>query len=255
MEGAALDRRAQGAASGGAEAARAGSGALAPGQRRSRASPFAAIAQLAARALARDARAGVERREPAARAVRRGPDWPGDGVDPARGDAHRRRPAGGALARSRLASAGQGAIRSDLAGGTAGADRRADRRSRALDLRARAGAADQGAAQGHSGRRARGARRRRGAAAERCAMSASEPGPAQRQPPSRGATGSASPLLGASSAVPQQRPRSCAGSLVAGLGVVFGAIYLLNPGWGVFELVPDYLPGIGNLDEAGAAAL
>jgi hypothetical protein len=39
------------------------------------------------------------------------------------------------------------------------------------------------------------------------------------------------------------------------LGVVLGTVYLLNPTWGIFELVPDNLPGIGNLDEAGAAAL
>jgi hypothetical protein len=85
-------------------------------------------------------------------------------------------------------------------------------------------------------------------------MSAAEPGPSQRPPQARGASGSPPPLATASP-VPPQRPRSCAGSIVAGLGVVLGAIYLLNPTWGVFELVPDNLPGIGNLDEAGAAAL
>ena len=37
---------------------------------------------------------------------------------------------------------------------------------------------------------------------------------------------------------------------IAGLGVV----YLLNPTGGVFELIPDLMPGIGNLDEAGATA-
>ncbi len=31
-------------------------------------------------------------------------------------------------------------------------------------------------------------------------------------------------------------------------------IYLLNPGAGIFELIPDNLPLIGNLDEAAAAA-
>lgn len=35
---------------------------------------------------------------------------------------------------------------------------------------------------------------------------------------------------------------------------LFGCIYLLNPGWGFFELIPDTLPLVGNLDE-GAAAL
>ncbi len=32
-------------------------------------------------------------------------------------------------------------------------------------------------------------------------------------------------------------------------------LYLLNPGAGIFELIPDNIPYIGNLDEAGAVAL
>lgn len=32
-------------------------------------------------------------------------------------------------------------------------------------------------------------------------------------------------------------------------------VYLANPGAGVIELIPDNLPVIGNLDEAGAIAL
>ena len=36
---------------------------------------------------------------------------------------------------------------------------------------------------------------------------------------------------------------------------VFSLLYLLNPGAGVFELIPDNLPLIGNLDEAAAVAL
>jgi uncharacterized membrane protein YkvA (DUF1232 family) len=32
-------------------------------------------------------------------------------------------------------------------------------------------------------------------------------------------------------------------------------VYVLNPGAGVFELLPDNLPLIGNLDEAGMGAL
>ena len=32
-------------------------------------------------------------------------------------------------------------------------------------------------------------------------------------------------------------------------------IYLLNPTCGVFELIPDNLPLVGNLDEAGATML
>lgn len=36
---------------------------------------------------------------------------------------------------------------------------------------------------------------------------------------------------------------------------VLGLIYILNPGAGFFELLPDNLPGIGNLDEGVAAVL
>jgi len=35
---------------------------------------------------------------------------------------------------------------------------------------------------------------------------------------------------------------------------LFCLIYLLNPGAGIFELLPDNLPFIGNLDEAAAVA-
>ncbi len=42
------------------------------------------------------------------------------------------------------------------------------------------------------------------------------------------------------------------------LGIIllglFCLIYLLNPGAGIFELIPDNLPFIGNLDEAAALA-
>ena len=84
-------------------------------------------------------------------------------------------------------------------------------------------------------------------------MSSAESRPPQRAQPS--AAPASTQQLAASSAVQPQRPRSCGGSLVAGLGVVLGTIYLLNPTAGLVELIPDALPGIGNLDEAGAAAL
>ena len=42
--------------------------------------------------------------------------------------------------------------------------------------------------------------------------------------------------------------------LVALTGII-SLLYLINPGMGVFELIPDNLPIIGNLDEAGAAVL
>jgi uncharacterized membrane protein YkvA (DUF1232 family) len=42
--------------------------------------------------------------------------------------------------------------------------------------------------------------------------------------------------------------------LVAAIGIL-AFLYLLNPGFGVFELIPDNIPFIGNLDEATAAFL
>lgn len=39
--------------------------------------------------------------------------------------------------------------------------------------------------------------------------------------------------------------------LLGGLSV----IYLLNPGAGIFEIIPDHLPVIGNIDEALAMAV
>ena len=41
------------------------------------------------------------------------------------------------------------------------------------------------------------------------------------------------------------------GVLLTGL---FCLIYILNPTAGIFELIPDNLPLIGNLDEAAAVA-
>lgn len=41
---------------------------------------------------------------------------------------------------------------------------------------------------------------------------------------------------------------------VAASGVI-ALLYLLNPGMGIFELIPDSLPLVGNLDEAAAAAV
>jgi uncharacterized membrane protein YkvA (DUF1232 family) len=42
--------------------------------------------------------------------------------------------------------------------------------------------------------------------------------------------------------------------LVLLLGLL-SALYLINPGAGIFELIPDNLPFVGNLDEAAAVAL
>ena len=39
------------------------------------------------------------------------------------------------------------------------------------------------------------------------------------------------------------------------LAGLLSLVYLLNPGAGVFELIPDNFPIIGNLDEAAAVAI
>jgi hypothetical protein len=36
---------------------------------------------------------------------------------------------------------------------------------------------------------------------------------------------------------------------------ILAVIYLLNPGAGIFEILPDNLPIVGNLDEAAAAGI
>jgi len=42
--------------------------------------------------------------------------------------------------------------------------------------------------------------------------------------------------------------------IVAAIGVLSG-LYLVNPGFGIFELIPDAIPFVGNLDEGMAAFL
>jgi Protein of unknown function (DUF1232) len=44
-------------------------------------------------------------------------------------------------------------------------------------------------------------------------------------------------------------------SIIAAIVGIVCAIYLINPTLGVFELIPDNLPVVGNLDEATATAL
>lgn len=44
-------------------------------------------------------------------------------------------------------------------------------------------------------------------------------------------------------------------TLVVGAIGVLSALYLLNPTLGIFELIPDNLPVVGNLDEATATTL
>ncbi len=43
--------------------------------------------------------------------------------------------------------------------------------------------------------------------------------------------------------------------LLAIIGAVISTIYLINPTAGMFELVPDVIPFIGNIDEAAVTAL
>lgn len=43
--------------------------------------------------------------------------------------------------------------------------------------------------------------------------------------------------------------------LVVALLGVLSTLYLINPTAGLFEIIPDNIPFIGNLDEAGAVVL
>lgn len=43
--------------------------------------------------------------------------------------------------------------------------------------------------------------------------------------------------------------------ILVALAGLLSLVYLVNPGAGVFELIPDNFPIIGNLDEAAACAL
>lgn len=42
--------------------------------------------------------------------------------------------------------------------------------------------------------------------------------------------------------------------IIALIGILSG-LYLLNPGLGIFELIPDAIPLVGNLDEGAATFL
>ncbi|WP_412463047.1 hypothetical protein [Halobacteriovorax sp. RT-2-6] len=39
------------------------------------------------------------------------------------------------------------------------------------------------------------------------------------------------------------------------IGLIISVIYLLNPTAGIIEIIPDNIPYVGNLDEAGAVLL
>lgn len=42
--------------------------------------------------------------------------------------------------------------------------------------------------------------------------------------------------------------------IIAVIGLISG-LYLLNPGFGIFEIIPDGIPFVGNLDEGAATFL
>ena len=44
-------------------------------------------------------------------------------------------------------------------------------------------------------------------------------------------------------------------SFFIALTAIFSVIYMLNPTFGMIELIPDNIPVIGNLDEATAMAI
>jgi uncharacterized membrane protein YkvA (DUF1232 family) len=39
------------------------------------------------------------------------------------------------------------------------------------------------------------------------------------------------------------------------IAILFGILYILNPGGGFVEAIPDVIPFVGNLDEAAATAI
>lgn len=55
--------------------------------------------------------------------------------------------------------------------------------------------------------------------------------------------------------LPDKTKRNPLASLLVTIVGLASAFYLINPGAGVFELIPDNLPFVGNIDEAGAVAL
>ncbi|MFK7821340.1 MAG: DUF1232 domain-containing protein [Planctomycetaceae bacterium] len=55
--------------------------------------------------------------------------------------------------------------------------------------------------------------------------------------------------------VPARSERTAGKSLLAAALTLLSIIYLINPGAGVFEFLPDNIPFVGNLDEATATAV
>ena len=59
---------------------------------------------------------------------------------------------------------------------------------------------------------------------------------------------------GTSSGEMEEKKNVFSSILVGVLGAI-SAVYILNPTAGIFEIIPDNIPVIGNLDEAAAAAI
>ena len=53
----------------------------------------------------------------------------------------------------------------------------------------------------------------------------------------------------------EPRGRTITGTIASAIGIILALAYILNPTAGVIELIPDNLPIIGNIDEAGATWL
>ena len=53
----------------------------------------------------------------------------------------------------------------------------------------------------------------------------------------------------------EEAPRSIVASIFAVLIATLSVVYLANPTLGVFEIIPDNMPIVGNIDEATATAL
>lgn len=52
-----------------------------------------------------------------------------------------------------------------------------------------------------------------------------------------------------------RKPPTATSRFLAIVGIGLGVLYVINPSFGLFELIPDNIPIIGNLDEAAATTL
>ncbi|MHC4884067.1 MAG: YkvA family protein [Planctomycetota bacterium] len=61
--------------------------------------------------------------------------------------------------------------------------------------------------------------------------------------------------MGEKNPIDEVQQRTPLGTLASVVGIILSLIYLLNPSAGFIELIPDNLPVVGNIDEAGATWL